>query len=61
MDAILIHGSKDKLQLLLKLAKELGLEQQTLSEDEALLLLAKQSKTGKFVSEDEVRKALKEV
>lgn len=61
MDAILIHGSKEKLQLLLKLAEEMGLNQQTLSEDEALLLLAQRSRTGKFVSEDEVRKALKEV
>ena len=61
MDAILIHGSKEKLQLLLKLAEEMGLNQQTLSEDEALLLLAQRSRTGKLVSEDEVRKALKEV
>ena len=61
MDAILIHGSKERLQLLLKLAEEMGLNQQTLSEDEALLLLAQRSRTGKLVSEDEVRKALKEV
>ena len=61
MDAILIHGSKEKLQLLLKLAEEMGLGQQTLSEDEALLLLAQRSRTGKLVSEDEVRKALKKV
>mgnify|MGYP006902095550 FL=1 len=61
MDAILIHGSKERLQLLLKLAEEMGLNQQTLSEDEALLLLAQRSRTGKLVSEDEVRKALKKV
>ncbi len=65
MDSIIIKGDKTKLDLLQKLAQELGLSEQRiktpLSEDQALGLLADTVKTGETVSKSSVLKKLKSI
>lgn len=65
MDSIIIKGDKTKLDLIRKLAKELGLSEQRiktpLSEDQALGILADTVKTGKTVSKSSILKKLKSI
>ena len=65
MESIIIQGDKSKLDLLERLAQELGLSQQRvkrpISEEEALGLLADRVKTGKMVSEASIIKKLKSI
>jgi len=65
METIIISGDKAKVDLLQKLAKELGLSEQRikkpLTEDQALAILADSVKTGKTVSKESVLKKLKSV
>jgi len=65
METIIIRGEKNKVDLLQKLAKELGLSEQRfkepMSEDQALGILADSVRTGKMVSKASVLKKLKAI
>ena len=62
MESIIIQADRSKLDLLEKLAKELGLSYQRVKrpilEDEALGILADRVKTGKTVSKEAIDKAI---
>jgi hypothetical protein len=64
MASLLISGTKKSdLKLLTDLANRIGVKVQTLSEDElldiGLLKAMEESKTGEYVSRDQIMKALK--
>ncbi len=65
METIIIRGEKGKVDLLQKLAKELGLSEQRIkkpiSEDQALGILADSVRTGKTTSKASILKKLKAV
>ncbi len=61
MSTILLTGSKEKLQLLEKIAKEMGISSSVVSEDLAFGLLADKVKTGKTVSESTILKKLNSI
>ena len=65
METIIIRGEKNKVDLLQKLAKELGLSErrikEPMTENQALAILADSVKTGKTVSKASVLKKLKAI
>ncbi len=58
---VLLTGPKDKLQLLEKVAKQMGISSSEVDEDLAFGLLADKVKTGKTVSKSAILKKLNRV
>jgi hypothetical protein len=61
MNSIVLTGPKEKLQLLEKVAKQMGVSSSFVDEDLAFGLLADKVKTGKTVSKSTVLKKLNRV
>lgn len=61
MSTIMLTGPKEKLQLLEKVAQQMGVSASTVDEDTALGLLANKVKTGKTVSKATILKKLQSI
>lgn len=65
METIIIKGDKNKVDLLQRLAKELGLSEQRIkepmTEDQVLGILADSVKTNETVSKSSIMKKLKSI